>query len=80
MNVSKIEETRARRAKYSKIAGAVKSAVAIIKNPRIMNEGERLAICKKCEHYNNGRCKVCGCFMFIKTRFAAMKCPINKWS
>ena len=77
--MSKIEETRARRAKYSKIKSAVGSAVAIVKNPRIINNAKRMAICESCEFYKGVKCTKCGCFMHLKTVFAATKCPIGKW-
>ena len=42
---------------------------------------KRLKICEGCElllkpTYN---CKVCGCFMKVKTRLKRSKCPKNKW-
>jgi hypothetical protein len=39
----------------------------------------RLKICGKCEHYSHHQCAKCGCFMFIKARIKAMKCPIGLW-
>jgi len=37
---------------------------------------ERLDICKGCEHYHSflGNCKLCGCFMKVKTAIATMQC------
>ena len=42
---------------------------------------ERLNICKKCEYFDKDlvRCKVCGCFMKIKTALAAAHCPKYYW-
>ena len=42
----------------------------------------RYEICKKCEHFQKrfAICKMCGCFMRIKTRLLKTNCPINKWS
>ena len=42
---------------------------------------QRLTICAGCEHLRQSidQCKLCGCFMQIKTRIAAAKCPAGKW-
>lgn len=40
----------------------------------------RLAICKDCEYLAMGsNCKLCGCFVHLKARYAAASCDINKW-
>lgn len=41
---------------------------------------ERLNICKKCEQYDNEKCKECGCDLNIKTMFPYSECPLNKWN
>ena len=37
----------------------------------------RLNICKSCNHYFKltGTCKLCGCFMRVKTTIARLNCP-----
>lgn len=42
---------------------------------------ERLNICRSCNFFNDTvyQCKLCGCFLQIKTSWASEKCPINKW-
>lgn len=41
---------------------------------------ERLEICKKCEYLAMGsNCKLCGCFVHIKARYAGASCDINRW-
>lgn len=40
---------------------------------------DRIKICEGCEHYDHGRCKLCSCFMPLKTRVRNMNCPIGKW-
>jgi len=40
---------------------------------------QRYLICESCIHLSAGQCEICGCFMKVKTKFAAMECPINKW-
>ena len=57
----------------------IKDVTAIIKNPTIINNEKRIEICKKCKYYRRGRCKICGCFMFIKAKFQASKCPKGYW-
>lgn len=44
-------------------------------------KAERLSICVQCEHFNDRQviCKKCGCFLQLKTGFANMRCPIDKW-
>ena len=44
-------------------------------------EHERYAICEKCESFNSllNKCKECGCFMQLKTKFPDAFCPKNKW-
>ena len=40
----------------------------------------RIRLCLGCEHLKkHTRCDKCGCFMKVKTRLAAAKCPIGKW-
>ena len=42
---------------------------------------ERLNICLGCEHLIQkiNQCKKCGCFMNIKVKLEAAKCPEKKW-
>ena len=42
---------------------------------------ERFNICKGCPEFIkiSGQCKKCACFMAIKTKYEAAKCPIGKW-
>jgi len=42
---------------------------------------ERISICKSCDYYFKltGSCKVCGCFMRIKSRIATQSCPKGYW-
>ncbi len=43
---------------------------------------ERLATCGNCQHFNEPtkQCRLCGCFMEIKTSFSNMKCPEGYWT
>ncbi len=65
---------------HSKAREFIDTVKAVAKNPKLINGEERLEICKKCEHYSIGRCKLCNCFMHIKARLAASKCRLNKWT
>jgi rRNA maturation endonuclease Nob1 len=42
---------------------------------------ERYNICTSCDklYKPTDTCKVCGCFMKVKTWMPEQKCPINKW-
>jgi len=40
---------------------------------------KRIEICNACEAVQDGRCLKCGCYMSIKAKFTAMRCPINLW-
>lgn len=41
---------------------------------------KRIEICKHCENLNNLYfCKLCNCFMPIKTWMKYKSCPIEKW-
>ena len=40
----------------------------------------RMKICESCENLNEIKfCKICGCFMPLKTKMWWKICPINKW-
>ena len=42
---------------------------------------ERLLTCNDCEHLNHikSSCKLCGCHMPTKARWATADCPSKKW-
>ena len=40
---------------------------------------KRFSTCQACDRLQNGRCLECGCFMKLKSKLAAMKCPLGKW-
>ena len=41
----------------------------------------RMTLCSECKSFdkNSARCGLCGCFMKVKVRLEASKCPIAKW-
>jgi len=50
----------------------------LLDNQKAIN---RLKTCNKCQYFmqSTQQCNRCGCFMFMKARLAATKCPENKW-
>lgn len=42
---------------------------------------QRRSICTDCEFFlkEELRCGICGCYLQFKTKFAASKCPKDKW-
>jgi hypothetical protein len=40
---------------------------------------ERMAICRGCENFRDGRCLLCGCRLSLKISMATEHCPIGKW-
>lgn len=54
----------------------VRSGIAVCS---VEKHEERYAICSACEFLHAGRCSKCGCFMKLKAKFEAMKCPEQKW-
>lgn len=39
----------------------------------------RLEVCKCCDQLLGDRCAACGCFVSVKARGRALKCPVGKW-
>jgi Family of unknown function (DUF6171) len=39
----------------------------------------RMEICNQCPEYHHYICRQCGCFMPIKVKFTANRCPLGKW-
>ena len=67
------------------------AASSFAKNLKSLREGNplhadqdeiarRKAICNQCEHYLNGRCGKCGCWLQYKAALHAEGCPENKWA
>lgn len=40
---------------------------------------ERLASCRTCAEYRDGRCLLCGCFVAAKVRLLTEACPLGRW-
>ena len=58
---------------------------ALIKEGKVLAEASkannRMAICENCEFLKKDfyQCDKCKCFMKVKTKLDAAKCPIDKW-
>jgi len=50
-----------------------------LKVPEHIRE-ERLTICKSCPQLHDvGLCKICSCYMPLKTYLSSVSCPLKKW-
>ena len=36
---------------------------------------QRLAVCRTCDHLQNGMCALCGCYVELRAAKRMMKCP-----
>lgn len=60
------------------------SARRVLENPQIVPRDvrlERINLCHSCDRYleKSDQCSICHCIMGIKTSFANMRCPLDKW-
>lgn len=67
---------------------AVEIAKDFAKTGKLMSSDpeQRMAVCKQCRCFDNGRCSTqkcpgvgCNCWLVVKTKFAGSKCPDGKW-
>ena len=51
------------------------------RQPRSDVADKRLEVCKSCEFFlpRSERCKLCGCFMRLKTTLELARCPMGYW-
>ena len=50
------------------------------KEPKKSFYQKRMEICQLCEHITDKKtCKICGCFLPLKTKIRSFGCPIDKW-
>lgn len=40
---------------------------------------KRLEICTECEQRERNKCGICGCYLSLKARGRAFRCPLDKW-
>jgi hypothetical protein len=60
--------------------GAVASHVAAgMPTATDEQKNARLAICRACENYLDGSCRLCGCGLETKAGWSDQACPIGKW-
>lgn len=43
------------------------------------NAGGSQQVFERCEHYDFGKCRKCGCYLWAKVRLAKQRCRIGKW-
>ena len=60
------------------------SARRVLENPKLVPRDvrlNRLELCHSCDRYlpKSDQCQICLCILGIKTSFANMKCPLDKW-
>jgi Family of unknown function (DUF6171) len=68
----------AAREKYTLLNAAVDTVKGDFATEEV--RAERMAVCKKCEYLALGsNCKLCGCFVHLKTHYAQASCDIGKW-
>ncbi len=75
----------AKREKYTLLNAAADTLRGDFASEKV--RAARLEICRKCEYLASGanslmradRCKLCGCFVHLKSGYAAASCDINKW-
>lgn len=60
---------------------STEDALALIPKVSPKVREERLNICLSCDklYTPTKSCKLCGCFMVLKTWLPGQNCPINKW-
>ena len=51
------------------------------KETKVKTSKEKFSICLSCPELIplTKTCKICGCFMWVKTKLKDSKCPIDKW-
>jgi len=54
-----------------------------IVNVKVSHRNKRLIICRACpslySFWGSRRCRICGCFLAIKTTLLNTRCPLRKW-
>lgn len=68
------------------LAGTAADVITELKKNGVLmasqeKEEIRMNTCAECKSFDkaSSRCNLCGCFMKIKVRLEASKCPISKW-
>lgn len=60
------------------------TAKRLLENPKLAPRkvtADRMEICRACDHFDalTTQCSQCLCIMYLKTTFANVRCPIDKW-
>jgi len=51
--------------------------VLIFADPKVREQ--RLKACGMCEHLDKSRCKICGCYVRLKSKLKHAECPLDRW-
>jgi Family of unknown function (DUF6171) len=69
--------------KLQKLSDSAQKAASENLNEKVPSDIQELRwqICKSCDklYTPTSTCKLCGCFMQVKTWMPRQKCPVNKW-
>lgn len=70
--------------KFAEINAAKNTFTKMVGSKFVSDEvsSQRTTICQSCDKLfkPTNQCRLCGCFIFTKTKLAASHCPINKWT
>lgn len=71
-----------RKTPISMLTGAAKLLQSelgiVVINDQTVIDARRRA-CEACEQWDHGRCKVCNCFTYAKSRLTKERCPLDRW-
>lgn len=66
----------------TQVGNALESLQTFLGHPEVSSREEqerRLSICRACENFQDRRCILCGCRLWLKVKGRDLHCPINKW-
>lgn len=68
----------------AELAKVIRERIALLPEDEKVSEqvmGERLSVCSRCDHLNDGTCGLCGCYAELRAAKARMRCPCvpAKW-
>jgi len=74
------DETSSWKAQFREGLSWLKDSANLVSVPREIHK-RRYAICQSCEEFRPAtkQCRVCDCFMPLKTRMNIAPCPLGKW-
>ena len=51
--------------------------LVVLKDQAVIDARRR--ICEGCDNWDHGKCVLCGCYTYAKSRLTKETCPISKW-